>query len=59
MILTDVGGCCVTYKTGLGLDLLTPYTHNSGLQAIESYRYSTHFVRVVPRCTRTSVFSLY
>jgi hypothetical protein len=29
----------VTYKTGTGLDLLTPYSHNSGLKAILCYRY--------------------
>jgi hypothetical protein len=37
------------------LDLLTPYTHTSGLQAIQRYRYSTHFT--VHRCTHTLGFS--
>jgi hypothetical protein len=32
-------------------DLLILYSHNSGLQAMQSYRYSTHFT--VHRCTST------
>jgi hypothetical protein len=50
---------CVIYKTGswIGwLDLLTPYTQHSGLQAIQRYCWSTHFT--VHRCTR-SILSLY
>jgi hypothetical protein len=42
-MLSRVG---VTYKTGFGLDYwiyCTLYIHNSGRQAIQRYRYSTHF----------------
>jgi hypothetical protein len=39
------------------LDLLTPYSHNSGLQAIQRFRCSTHFT--VRRCTRTRILSLH
>jgi hypothetical protein len=34
-------------------DLLTPYSHNSGLQAVQHYRWST-----VHRCTHTRVLSV-
>jgi hypothetical protein len=49
-----------TYKTGLDwmigfIDTL--YIHNSGLQAIQRYRYSTHFS--VRRYTRTRVLGLH
>jgi hypothetical protein len=39
------------------LDSLTPYTFSSGLQAIQHYRWSTHFT--VHCCTRTRVHSLH
>jgi hypothetical protein len=45
-IMSRVG---VTYKTGVWIGFITPYTHNSGLQAIQSYCWSTHFA--VHRCT--------
>jgi hypothetical protein len=48
----------VTYKTGFGRDdwiYYTLYIHNSGLQAIQRYRYSTHFA--IHRCTRTRILS--
>jgi N-glycosylase/DNA lyase len=50
----------VTYKTGSGLDdwiYCTLYFHNSELQAIQRYRYSTHFPN--HRCTRTRVLRLH
>jgi hypothetical protein len=37
------------------IDLLTPYTHNSGLQVLQRYRWSTDFT--VQRYTRTRVLS--
>jgi hypothetical protein len=52
-ILSRVG---VTYKTGSGLDdwiYCTLYIHNSELQAIQHYRYSTRFT--VHRYTRTRI----
>jgi hypothetical protein len=39
------------------LDLLTLYTHNFGLQAIQHYRWCTHFT--VHLYTRTTVLSLH
>jgi hypothetical protein len=39
------------------LDLLTPYTNHSELQAIQRYRYSTHFIVTVPRALGFSVFT--
>jgi hypothetical protein len=45
-ILSCVGSLFVTYKTGFWigwLDLLTPYSHNCGLQVIQHYRWVTHF----------------
>jgi hypothetical protein len=39
------------------MDLLTPYSHNFGLQAMQRYRWSTHFR--VQRCTHTRVFILH
>jgi hypothetical protein len=39
------------------LDLLTPYTQYSELQAIQRYRWSTHFT--VHPCARTRVLSLH
>jgi hypothetical protein len=50
----------VTYKTGFGLDVwiyCTLYIHNSGLQGIQRYCYSTHFP--VHRCTRIRILSLH
>jgi hypothetical protein len=52
---------CMTYKMGSGLDdwifwhLI--HTHNSGLQVIQCYCYSTHFI--IHRCTHTRVLSLH
>jgi hypothetical protein len=48
-------GLYMTCKMGFGLgelDLLTPYSHNSGLQAIQRYRWSTHFTVHRHRRTR-------
>jgi hypothetical protein len=50
----------VTYRRGFGLDdwiYRTLYVRNSGLQALQLYRYSTDFT--VHRCTRTSFFNHY
>jgi hypothetical protein len=50
----------VTYKTSSGLDdwiYCTLYTHNSGVQVIQRYRWSTHFT--VHLWTRTTVLSLH
>jgi hypothetical protein len=50
----------VTYKTDFGLDdwiYCTSHIHNWGLQAIQRYRYATHFA--VHRYTRTRVLSLH
>jgi hypothetical protein len=50
---------CVTYKTGSGLDDLiccTLYIHNSGLQAIQRSRWSTHFTVHRYTCTRVLCF---
>jgi hypothetical protein len=44
------------YRRGFVLNLLTPYTHNSGQQATQRYRWSTHFT--VHHCTQTRVLSL-
>jgi hypothetical protein len=44
-------------RDSYGLDLLTPYLHNSRLQAIQRYRYSTHFT--VHRYTRARILSLH
>jgi hypothetical protein len=55
----DLRGC-VTYNTGIGLDVsiyCTLYIHNSGLQAIQCYRYSTHFP--FHRYTSTRIISLH
>jgi hypothetical protein len=52
-------GLCVIYKTGFWigcLDLLTPYSHHSRLQAIQRYRWTTHFT--IHRNIRTRVLSL-
>jgi hypothetical protein len=52
--------CIINYRRGFGLrDLIycTLYTHNSGLQAIQRYRYSTRFA--VRRYTRTRILSLH
>jgi hypothetical protein len=49
-----------TYKTGFGLDdwiYCTLYIHNSGLKAIQRYRYSTHFPAHL--FTRIRVLSLH
>jgi hypothetical protein len=54
------GVCRVTYKTGFcigWLYLLTPYSHNSGQQAIQLYWRSTHFT--VHRYTRTRFSGLH
>jgi hypothetical protein len=48
----------LTYKTGFGLDdwiYYTLYIHNSGLQAIQRYRYSTHIA--VHSYARTRILS--
>jgi hypothetical protein len=48
----------VTYKTGFGLDILhLIHSHNTELQALQRYRYSTHFA--VNRCTRTRVLTVF
>jgi hypothetical protein len=50
----------VTYAWGFRSDdriYCTLFIHNSRLQAIQHYRYSTHFP--VHRCTRISVLGLY
>jgi hypothetical protein len=47
----------VTYKTGFGLDLLhLVHSHSLGLQAIQSYHYSTHFQFTVTHALGFSVF---
>jgi hypothetical protein len=38
-------------------DLLTPYTFNLGLQAIELYRFSIHFQFTLPHALGFSVFT--
>jgi hypothetical protein len=44
---------CLIDGFGVGsLDLLTSYSHNSGLQAIQRYRWSTHFTIHCYTCTR-------
>jgi hypothetical protein len=51
---------CVTYRTGFGLDnwtYCTLYILSSGLQAIQSFRYYTHFP--FHCCTRTRILSLH
>jgi hypothetical protein len=55
-------GCCVTYKTGFWigrLDLLTPYSHNSVLQAIQRYRCFTTYTSqfTAAHALRFSVFN--
>jgi hypothetical protein len=55
-IVTCRGDLQDWFRVGL-LDLLTPYSHNSGLQAIQHYRCSTHFT--VHRYTPTKVLSLH
>jgi hypothetical protein len=51
---------CVIYKTGIGLDdcvYCDLYIIHSGLQAIQRYRYSTHFP--VRRYRRTMILRLH
>jgi hypothetical protein len=52
-------GLRVTYKTGFGLDdciYCTLYIHNSGLQAVQRYRYSRHFQFTARHSVGLSVF---
>jgi hypothetical protein len=56
----DLGCLCVTYKTEFEFDdwiYRTLYFHNSGLQVIQRYFWSTH--TTVHRYTRTRVLSLH
>jgi hypothetical protein len=58
-IVTCKGGVC-ELQTGFGLDdwiYCTLYIHNSGLQAIQRYRYSTHFQLNVANALGFSVFT--
>jgi hypothetical protein len=50
-------GCMHNLQIGFGLDLLTPYTHNSGLQAVQCYHWSAHFT--VHRYTLTRILCLH
>jgi hypothetical protein len=57
LLLSRVG---VSYKTGFGLvDWIycTLYIHNSRLQAIQHYRYSTHFQFTVTHALESSIFT--
>jgi hypothetical protein len=45
----------MTNKMGFGFD--TIYIHNSGLQVVQRYRYSTHFQFTIAHALGFSVFT--
>jgi hypothetical protein len=53
-------GLFVTYKKGFGLDdwiYCNLYIHNSGLQAIQRYRWSTHFNFIITHALGFSILT--